>query len=104
MIKMIGSINNRGTAWLVVALTAAVMVGNFYVYDSLGPVADLLQMLIMAFTYWSLWIATALIGVSFSLVPAVMWPLTSKLVLPRRFGTQLLCQSLRGNAATAANS
>lgn len=48
-----------------------------------------LSMLIMAFTHWSLWIATALIGVSFSLVPAVMWPLTSKLVLPRRFGTAL---------------
>jgi MFS family permease len=48
-----------------------------------------LSMLIMAFTHWSLWIATALIGVSFSLVPAVMWPLTSKLVSPRRFGTAL---------------
>lgn len=33
--------------------------------------------------------ATALIGVSFSLVPAVMWPLTSKLVSPARFGTAL---------------
>jgi MFS family permease len=36
-------VNNRGTAWLVLALTAAVMVGNFYVYDSIGPIADLLQ-------------------------------------------------------------
>jgi MFS family permease len=52
---------------------------------SLLPVS----MVIMAFTHWSLWIATALIGVSFSLVPAVMWPLTSKLVSPRRFGTAL---------------
>jgi MFS family permease len=48
-----------------------------------------LSMLVMAFTHWSLWIATTLIGVSFSLVPAVMWPLTSKLVSPRRFGTAL---------------
>jgi len=40
---MLGSIDNRGTAWLVLALTSAVMVGNFYVYDSIGPVADLLQ-------------------------------------------------------------
>src|ERR1700690_549465 len=40
---MAGSIDNRGIAWLVLALTAAVMVGNFYVYDSIGPVADLLQ-------------------------------------------------------------
>jgi MFS family permease len=48
-----------------------------------------LSMLVMAFTQWSLWTATALIGASFSLVPAVMWPLTSKLVSPRRFGTAL---------------
>src|SRR3984893_9918233 len=43
MIKMIVSTNSRGTAWLVLALTAAVMGGNFYAYDSIGPVADLLQ-------------------------------------------------------------
>ena len=30
-------------AWLVCALAAAAMYGNFYVYDSIGPVADLLQ-------------------------------------------------------------
>jgi hypothetical protein len=36
-------VNKHGTAWLVLALTAAVMVGNFYVYDSIGPFADLLQ-------------------------------------------------------------
>src|ERR1700727_2397836 len=41
--EMTGSINTRGSPWLVLALTAAVMVGNFYVYDSIGPVADLLQ-------------------------------------------------------------
>jgi MFS family permease len=56
---------------------------------ALGALLLPLSMLIMAFTHWSLWIATALIGVSFSLVPAVIWPLTSKLVLPRRFGTAL---------------
>jgi MFS family permease len=55
----------------------------------LGALLLPLSMLIMAFTHWSLWIATALIGVSFSLVPAVIWPLTSKLVPPRRFGTAL---------------
>ncbi|MET0517650.1 MAG: MFS transporter, partial [Burkholderiaceae bacterium] len=30
-------------AWLVCALVAAALYGNFYVYDSIGPVADLLQ-------------------------------------------------------------
>jgi len=30
-------------AWLVCALIALAQYGNFYVYDSIGPVADLLQ-------------------------------------------------------------
>ena len=33
----------RALAWLAFALLAAVYYGNFYVYDSIGPVADLLQ-------------------------------------------------------------
>lgn len=44
---------------------------------------------VLALTSWSLWVPTALIGVSYSLVPAVMWPLTSKLVAPNRFGTAI---------------
>ena len=41
----------------------------------------------MAATHWSPWVGTVLIGVSFSLVPAVMWPLTARLVPAARFGT-----------------
>ena len=44
---------------------------------------------IMALTPWSLWLSTALIGVSYSLVPAVMWPLASRIVAPNRFGTAI---------------
>ncbi len=44
---------------------------------------------VMAFTHGSLWIGTVLIGVSFSLVPAVMWPLTAKLIPESRLGTAL---------------
>jgi MFS family permease len=43
----------------------------------------------MALTHWSLWVSTALIGISYSLVPAVMWPLTSRIVSPNRFGTAI---------------
>jgi MFS family permease len=57
---------------------------------------------VMAATDWSLWVATALIGVSFSLVPAVMWPLTSKLVAPERFGTALGLMFVVQNAGIAA--
>ncbi len=56
---------------------------------------------IMAMTHWNLWVATALIGVSFSLVPAVMWPLTSRLVAPQRFGTALGLMWVVQNAGIA---
>jgi MFS family permease len=42
---------------------------------------------ILAVTHWSLWISTALMGVSFSVIPAVIWPSTAMLVEPRRLGT-----------------
>jgi MFS family permease len=42
---------------------------------------------ILAYTGWSLWVATALLGVAFSLVPAVMWPAVPYLVEPGRLGT-----------------
>jgi MFS family permease len=79
---------------------AAIFATPFFgwVCDRTGRYAPLLAfgafllpvaMFILAYTNWSLWIATALIGVSFSMVPAVMWPLTSRLVPPRVFGTAL---------------
>lgn len=46
-----------------------------------------LVFLILGTTDWSLWISTALMGVSFSVVPAVIWPSTAMLVQPRRIGT-----------------
>lgn len=56
---------------------------------------------IMAATHWSLWVATLLIGISYSLVPAVMWPLTSKLVAPERYGTALGLMFVVQNAGIA---
>jgi MFS family permease len=46
-----------------------------------------LVFLILGTTNWSLWISTALMGISFSVVPAVIWPSTAMLVAPRRLGT-----------------
>jgi hypothetical protein len=37
------ALNSSRIAWLVLALVAVANFGNFYVYDSIGPVADLLQ-------------------------------------------------------------
>ncbi len=78
--------------------------------DRIGRYAPLLafgafllpvSLALMAFTNWSLWMATALIGVSFSLVPAVMWPMASKLVAPNRFGTALGLMFVVQNAGIA---
>ncbi|HXH24146.1 MAG TPA: MFS transporter [Vicinamibacterales bacterium] len=41
----------------------------------------------LLFTDWSLWVTTALIGVAFSLVPAVLWPSVPYLVEAHRLGT-----------------
>ena len=68
---------------------------------AIGALLLPISIAIMAMTHWSLWIATALIGVSFSLVPAVMWPLTSKLVSPARFGTALGLMWVVQNAGIA---
>jgi MFS family permease len=78
--------------------------------DKLGRYAPMLafgalllpiSIAIMALTHWSLWISTVLIGISFSLVPAVMWPLTSRLVVPERFGTALGLMWVIQNAGMA---
>lgn len=55
----------------------------------LGALLLPVALAILALTPWSLWLPTVLIGISYSLVPAVMWPLTSRLVAPARFGTAI---------------
>jgi MFS family permease len=42
---------------------------------------------ILAYTDASLWVSTVLIGIAFSLVPAVIWPAVPYLVSPSRLGT-----------------
>jgi MFS family permease len=42
---------------------------------------------ILGLTHWSLWISTALMGLSFSAIPAVIWPSTAMLIEPGRLGT-----------------
>jgi hypothetical protein len=46
-------------------------------------------------------LAAALIGVSYSMVPAVMWPLVSKLVAADRFGTAIGVMWVIQNAGIA---
>jgi MFS family permease len=42
---------------------------------------------ILVYTSWNLWFGTVLIGIAFSLVPAVLWPAVPYLVAPNRLGT-----------------
>ena len=41
----------------------------------------------LLFTNWSLWVTTVMIGIAFSLVPAVIWPAITYLVEDQRLGT-----------------
>ena len=76
-------------------------IGRYAPMLAFGAMLLPVAILIMAATHWSLWVATALIGVSYSLVPAVMWPLTSKLVAPDRFGTAIGLMFVVQNAGIA---
>lgn len=42
---------------------------------------------LLAYTQANLWVTTVLIGIAFSLVPAVLWPAVPYLVSPNRLGT-----------------
>jgi MFS family permease len=42
---------------------------------------------VLAYTNASLWVSTVLIGIAFSLVPAVLWPAVPYIVEPQRLGT-----------------
>jgi MFS family permease len=48
-----------------------------------------LTFVVLGLTTLSLWVSTVMMGVSFSLVPAVIWPATTLIVEPRRLGTAL---------------
>jgi MFS family permease len=59
---------------------------------------------IFAYTNLSLWVSTVLIGVAFSLVPAVLWPAVPYLVAANRLGTAYgLMTMLQNIGLTAIN-
>jgi len=75
--------------------------GRFAPFLAFGALLLPLSFAAMAFGGMPLWIGTALIGVSFSLVPAVLWPLVARLVPAERLGTALALLSVAMNAGTA---
>lgn len=75
--------------------------GRYAPWLLLGSILLPAALCIMAYTSISLWLATVMIGISYSLVPAVMWPLLSKLVSPARFGTAVGLMWVVQNAGIA---
>ena len=55
----------------------------------LGTLLLPLTFVVLGLTNLNLWVSTALMGISFSLVPAVIWPATTLIVEPHRLGTAL---------------
>jgi MFS family permease len=61
--------------------------GRRSLFMAIGSLLLFTVFIILVFTSWQLWITTVLIGISFSLVPAVLWPSVPHLVEERRLGT-----------------
>ena len=56
-------------------------------FMAIGTLLLFLVFPLLAYTQVSLWVSTVLIGIAFSLVPAVIWPAVPYLVSPNRLGT-----------------
>jgi MFS family permease len=63
-----------------------------------------LTFVVLGLTVLNLWVSTAMMGISFSLVPAVIWPATTLIVEPRRLGTALGLITLIQALAMAASN
>src|SRR5271166_3089148 len=72
----------------------------------LGTLLLPLTFVVLGFTDLNLWVTTVMMGISWSLVPAVIWPATTLIVEPRRLGTALglitLIQALGMSASNLA--
>ena len=62
-------------------------VGNRALFMTGGTLLLFLVFPILGHTQLNLWVSTVLIGIAFSLVPAVMWPAVTYLVKPSQLGT-----------------
>ncbi len=56
---------------------------------TLGTLLLPVTFVVLGLTELNPWVSTVLMGVSFSLVPAIIWPATTLIVEPRRLGTAL---------------
>ena len=64
-------------------------VGHRALMLSFGTLLMTLTLVVLGVTDLNLWVSTVMMGISWSLVPAVIWPATTLIVAPRRLGTAL---------------
>jgi MFS family permease len=76
-------------------------IGRYAPMLAFGALLLPIAIALMAMSHGSLWVGTVMIGISFSLVPAVMWPLTAKLIPQSRLGTALGLMWVAQNAGMA---
>jgi MFS family permease len=69
-------------------------VGRRSLFMMVGSVLLMPVYLIMAYTQISLWIPIIMMGISFSMIPAVMWPSVAYIVDEKRLGTGYALMSL----------
>jgi len=79
-------------------------VGRRALFMAGGTLLLLLTFPVMAYTDIGLWLPTVMIGIAFSLVPAVMWPSVPYLVRPNQLGTAYgLMTMIQAIGLTACN-
>lgn len=79
-------------------------VGRRALFMVFGSLLLPLTFLILATTSWNLWVTTVLIGISFSLIPAVLWPSVALIVDPRRLGTAYGLMTMLQNIGLASSN
>jgi MFS family permease len=77
-------------------------VGHRALMMTLGTLLMPATFLVLGATHWSLAFSTVLMGISFSVVPAVIWPSTAMLVEPKRLGTAYGLVNVLQNVGLAA--
>jgi len=71
---------------------------------AIGMLTLAVSFAILGATPWPLWVTTALVGLSYSLVPAVLWPAVTQVVDLRRLGTAFgLMASLQHGGMAVCN-
>jgi MFS family permease len=64
-------------------------IGHRALMLTFGTLLLSLTFVVLGLTSLNLWVSTVMMGISWSLVPAVIWPATTLIVEPRRLGTAL---------------